>query len=57
MIAVLVAMLVHLLVTNKAFDWPFVFEAMNQQPVIDGFLKGTMLVTVAVDGLRRRAAA
>src|SRR4051794_26524294 len=45
-IAVLVAMLVHLLVTNKAFDWHFVFQAMNQQPVIKGFLKGTLLVTV-----------
>ncbi|MDX2968300.1 amino acid ABC transporter permease [Kribbella solani] len=44
-IAVLVAMLVHLLVTNKAFDWSFVFQAMNQQPVIAGFLKGTLLVT------------
>ncbi|RZT19619.1 polar amino acid transport system permease protein [Kribbella sp. VKM Ac-2569] len=45
-IAVLVAMLVHLLLTNKAFDWDFVFQAMNQQPVINGFLKGTLLVTV-----------
>jgi polar amino acid transport system permease protein len=45
-IAVLVAMLVHLLVSNKAFDWSFVFQAMNQQPVINGFLKGTLLVTV-----------
>src|SRR5689334_18766454 len=44
-ILVLVAMLVHLLVTNKAFDWHFVFEAMNQQEVINGFLKGTLLVT------------
>ncbi|MFC9694434.1 amino acid ABC transporter permease [Kribbella sp. NPDC056951] len=45
-IAVLAAMLVHLLVTNKAFDWSFVFQAMNQSPVINGFLKGTLLVTV-----------
>ncbi|HWD78231.1 MAG TPA: amino acid ABC transporter permease [Kribbella sp.] len=45
-IAILVAMLVHLLVTNKAFDWSFVFQAMNQKPVINGFLKGTLLVTV-----------
>jgi len=45
-IAVLVAMLIHLLVTNKAFDWSFVFKAMNQQPVINGFIKGTLLVTV-----------
>ncbi|HET6988808.1 MAG TPA: amino acid ABC transporter permease [Kribbella sp.] len=45
-IAVLFAMLVHLLVTNNAFDWRFVFEAMGQQPVINGFIKGTLLVTV-----------
>ncbi|MFK4089919.1 amino acid ABC transporter permease [Kribbella sp. NPDC020789] len=45
-IAVLVAMLAHLLITNKAFDWSFVFQAMNQKPVINGFLKGTLLVTV-----------
>jgi polar amino acid transport system permease protein len=45
-IVVLAGMLVHLLVTNKAFEWRFVFEAMNQQPVIRGFLKGTLLVTL-----------
>ncbi|MEU4289353.1 amino acid ABC transporter permease [Kribbella sp. NPDC026596] len=45
-IAVLLAMLIHLLVTNKAFDWRFVFQAMNQQPVINGFIRGTLLVTV-----------
>ncbi|TDU91825.1 polar amino acid transport system permease protein [Kribbella voronezhensis] len=44
-VAVLAAMFVHLLVTNKAFEWHFVFEAMNQKPVINGFLKGTLLVT------------
>ncbi|MDO5500822.1 MAG: amino acid ABC transporter permease [Propionibacteriaceae bacterium] len=45
-IAVLVAMFVHLLLTNPAFNWPFVFQAMNQTPVIEGFIKGTLLVTV-----------
>ena len=45
-IAVLVAMLAHLLITNPAFNWPFVFEAMNQRPVINGFIQGTLLVTV-----------
>ncbi|WP_329002238.1 amino acid ABC transporter permease [Kribbella sp. NBC_00709] len=45
-IAILAAMLVHLLISNKAFDWRFVFQAMNQQPVIQGFIKGTLLVTV-----------
>jgi polar amino acid transport system permease protein len=44
-VVVLAGMFVHLLVTNKAFEWHFVFEAMNQQPVINGFLKGTLLVT------------
>ncbi|MGW6279467.1 amino acid ABC transporter permease [Kribbella sp. NPDC055071] len=45
-IAILAGMLVHLLVTSPAFDWSFIFQAMNQQPVINGFLKGTLLVTV-----------
>ncbi|TCC60224.1 amino acid ABC transporter permease [Kribbella pittospori] len=45
-IAILLGMLIHLLVTNKAFDWRFVFQAMNQQSVINGFIKGTLLVTV-----------
>jgi polar amino acid transport system permease protein len=45
-IAVLTAMLIHMLVTNDAFDWNFVFQAMNQKPVINGFLKGTLFVTV-----------
>jgi polar amino acid transport system permease protein len=44
-IVVLAGMLVHLLVTNKEFHWSFVFEAMNQQPVIEGLWKGTLLVT------------
>ena len=44
-VIVLGGMFVHLLLTNKAFEWKFVFEAMNQQPVINGFLKGTLLVT------------
>jgi polar amino acid transport system permease protein len=45
-IALLLAMLIHLLLTNNAFDWRFVFQAMNQQPVINGFIRGTLLVTV-----------
>lgn len=45
-IAVLVAMLLNLLVGNPAFNWPFVFEAMNQRPVINGFIQGTVLVTI-----------
>jgi len=45
-IAVLALMLLHLLVTNDAFEWSFVAKAMNQSPVIEGLLKGTILVTV-----------
>jgi len=45
-IAVLVAMLVNLLIGNPAFHWSFVLQAMNQSPVIEGFWKGTILVTV-----------
>lgn len=45
-IAVLALMLVNLLVNNAAFNWPFVLQAMNQTPVIEGFWKGTILVTV-----------
>jgi polar amino acid transport system permease protein len=45
-IAVLALMFLHLLIFNPAFNWPFVFEAMNQNPVIEGFIYGTLLVTV-----------
>jgi polar amino acid transport system permease protein len=44
-IAVLVGMFVHLVLTNNQFDWHFVFEAMNQNAVIEGLVKGTLLVT------------
>jgi polar amino acid transport system permease protein len=45
-IAVLALMLANLLVNNPAFNWPFVLQAMNQSPVLEGFWKGTILVTV-----------
>ena len=45
-LAVLAAMFLNLLINNPAFDWPFVLEAMIQSPVIEGFWKGTILVTV-----------
>lgn len=45
-IAVLALMLLHLLVANPAFEWSFVLKAMDQQPVIEGLLKGTILVTI-----------
>jgi polar amino acid transport system permease protein len=44
-LALLAAMFVHLVLTNKFFEWHFVFEAMNQNAVIEGLLKGTLLVT------------
>jgi polar amino acid transport system permease protein len=45
-IAVLALMFANLLINNEAFNWPFVFQAMNQTPVIQGFWKSTILVTV-----------
>lgn len=45
-IAVLFAMFVHMVVTNEGFNWPFVFQAMNQTPVIRGFIVGTIGVTI-----------
>jgi polar amino acid transport system permease protein len=44
-IAVLVAMFVHMIFTNTAFNWSFVFEAMRQEPVLRGLWMGTILVT------------
>ena len=45
-IAVLALMFLNLLIFNPAFNWPLVFQAMNQTPVIEGFWKGTILVTI-----------
>ena len=45
-IAVLALMFFNMIFFNEAFNWPFVFQAMNQNPVIEGFWKGTILVTV-----------
>lgn len=45
-IAILVAMFANLLLTNPAFKWNIVFQAMVQQPVINGLLRGTLTVTV-----------
>ncbi len=44
-IAVLFAMFVHLVLTNDAFNWPFVWEAMVQSPVLRGLVMGTLLGT------------
>ena len=40
------AMLIHELFVNPAFNWSFTWEAMSQTPVIQGFLVGTLLVTI-----------
>ncbi|HEY5821931.1 MAG TPA: amino acid ABC transporter permease [Propionibacteriaceae bacterium] len=45
-LAVLALMFVNLLVNNPAFEWPFVFEAMRQTPVINGFWQSTVVVTI-----------
>jgi len=44
-IAVLAALFVHLLLTNEAFNWPFVLEAMVQAPVLRGLIMGTLVGT------------
>jgi polar amino acid transport system permease protein len=45
-LAVLALMFLNMVIFNPAFNWPFVFEAMNQSPVLEGFWKGTILVTI-----------
>jgi polar amino acid transport system permease protein len=45
-LAVLALMFLNLLIFNPAFHWSFIFEAMNQSPVLEGFWKGTILVTI-----------
>ena len=52
-IVVLAAMFLHLLTTNKAFNWPFIFHSyapgkrgvMFTGPVLNG-LRGTILLTI-----------
>jgi polar amino acid transport system permease protein len=44
-IAVLIAMFLNMVLTNEAFNWSFVFEAMQQNAVLEGLWKGTILVT------------
>ena len=44
-IALLTAMMANLFFTNPAFDWPFVFKAMVQTPVLRGLYIGTLLTT------------
>jgi polar amino acid transport system permease protein len=44
-IGVLIAKLIHLLLTNPAFDWSFIGQAMVQDPVIRGLILATILGT------------
>jgi polar amino acid transport system permease protein len=43
---VLVAMFVHLLVTNSSFSWSFMFDKMFTRPVLEG-LRGTIILTIS----------
>src|SRR5215212_6494413 len=45
-ITVVALMFLNMLIFNPAFHWSFVLQAMNQNPVIEGFWKGTILVTI-----------
>jgi polar amino acid transport system permease protein len=45
-IVVLALMFLHMVIFNPAFNWPLVFEAMIQTPVIRGFWTGTIMVTI-----------
>ena len=44
-IALVVAMFAHMLVTNKAFQWRFMFDNMFRPPVIEG-VRTALLVTI-----------
>ncbi|WP_229400119.1 amino acid ABC transporter permease [Micromonospora okii] len=46
-LAVLTAMFVHLLTTNDAFNWSFMVDKMFRPPIIEGLLRGTVLMTVS----------
>ncbi|HWU32529.1 MAG TPA: amino acid ABC transporter permease [Marmoricola sp.] len=48
---VLTAKLIHLLVTNSAFDWHFITQAMIQSPVIHGLLVGTIVGSIGAMAL------
>lgn len=44
-IALLVAMFVHMLVTNDAFQWSFMFDNMFNEPVLEG-VRTSLILTV-----------
>lgn len=45
-LAVLMLMFLNFIIFNPAFEWPFVWTVMQQRPVVNGLLIGTLLVTV-----------
>lgn len=45
-ILVVLAMMVSSAVTNPRWDWAFALEVMNQKPVLEGLLKGTIIGTI-----------
>ncbi|MFD0773064.1 amino acid ABC transporter permease [Streptomonospora algeriensis] len=47
-LVVLSAMFVHMLVTNPAFDWPFLFEQMFSSPVLVGVRTTVILAAVSM---------
>jgi polar amino acid transport system permease protein len=47
-IAVLVAMFVHMLLTNDAFQWGFMFDNMFRPPVIEGVRTALLLTVLAM---------
>lgn len=46
-LAVLAAMFLHVLLTNDAFQWSFMIDHMFRPPIIDGLVRGTVLMTVS----------
>jgi polar amino acid transport system permease protein len=46
-LAILVAMFVHLLVANRSFQWSFMVDNMFRPPIVGGLLRGTVLMTVS----------
>jgi polar amino acid transport system permease protein len=50
-ILVLTAMVISSFLTNDAWDWNFAWKVMQQKPIIDGLLKGTILGTIGAMAL------